>query len=69
MFDSQGGICAICGKTENNNPRMKFFCVDHCHTTGKVRGLLCQECNFFLGKLERELDNLDKFTQYIQKHA
>jgi len=67
MFNSQNGLCFICGTSENNNTRMKFLCVDHCHQTGKVRGLLCQECNFFLGKLERQLPNLERFISYLKK--
>ena len=68
MLEAQDGKCAICGATENNNKRMKYFCVDHDHSTGKVRDLLCQECNFFLGKLEKKLPIIDKFLDYLRKH-
>jgi hypothetical protein len=44
LLASQGGVCAICGK-----PPEKTLCVDHCHATGKVRGLLCRQCNWGLG--------------------
>jgi Recombination endonuclease VII len=44
LLARQGGVCAICAK-----PPEKTLCVDHCHTTGKVRGLLCRQCNFGLG--------------------
>jgi hypothetical protein len=44
LLARQGGVCAICAK-----PPEKTLCVDHCHATGKVRGLLCRQCNFGLG--------------------
>jgi Recombination endonuclease VII len=44
LLARQGGVCAICGK-----PAEKTLCVDHCHSTGKIRGLLCRKCNFGLG--------------------
>lgn len=44
MLLSQGGLCAIC-----KNPFPKTPQVDHCHTTLKVRGLLCRACNIELG--------------------
>jgi len=51
--------CNLCGTSEN-------LCVDHCHTTGKVRGCLCIRCNVVLGQYENYiLPNIDKFTQYL----
>ena len=46
MFESQGGVCKVCQKPQ---PPPKRLFVDHCHDTGKVRGLLCQWCNSMLG--------------------
>ncbi len=47
MLEKQGGGCKICGKkTPKGQGR---FHVDHCHKTGKIRGLLCQHCNIMLG--------------------
>ena len=48
MMEEQDGKCALCGV----EPQSKALHVDHCHTTGKVRGLLCGGCNRVLGFLE-----------------
>ena len=44
MLDAQDGKCAICLGTKPGG-RTEMFCVDHDHTSGAVRGLLCQSCN------------------------
>lgn len=59
MRSDQNGCCAICG-----DERDDLF-VDHCHTTGKVRGLLCPKCNTFLGWYERNADQILNFQRYI----
>jgi hypothetical protein len=46
LFERQGRVCAICRK-----PSKERLCVDHCHVTGMIRGLLCRKCNFGLGSL------------------
>jgi Recombination endonuclease VII len=46
LFERQGGVCAICRKRSKER-----LCVDHCHVTGVIRGLLCRKCNFGLGSL------------------
>ena len=51
----QNGACAICKK----KPKRRFLCIDHCHKTGKVRGLLCTQCNAALGAFGDD----PKFTQ------
>jgi hypothetical protein len=48
IYKEQKGRCKICGVEEENVPRKKLF-VDHNHTTGVVRGLLCHHCNAGLG--------------------
>ena len=57
-FDSmlflQHGRCKICGRTaEETGIQQKILCVDHDHTTGRVRGLLCRHCNIKVGWYER----------------
>lgn len=51
MLKAQGGKCAICARTEDSQ-RHKVFHVDHCHATGRVRGLLCRGCNHVLGHVQ-----------------
>ena len=46
MLDDQGGKCAIC---ETQCATERELAVDHCHKTGKIRGLLCMRCNTALG--------------------
>lgn len=42
--------------------------VDHCHTKGHVRSLLCQTCNTFLGWYEKKADTILKFQRYVENH-
>lgn len=55
LLEAQGGVCAICKKPEtikNQNGEVRSLAVDHDHSTGRVRGLLCFRCNVELGILE-----------------
>lgn len=58
-FVYQKGLCAICGMSE------KLF-VDHSHTTGLVRGLLCFKCNSGLGSFEDDIKRLEKSIDYLK---
>lgn len=54
LLADQGGVCAICGRgpgecLRSKTKRATYLCIDHCHTTGKVRGLLCHDCNLAIG--------------------
>lgn len=57
--------CACCGATEPGN---KFgWVVDHCHTTGDVRGVLCHHCNLALGNVKDSVDHLRKLISYLER--
>lgn len=59
------GRCAICGGHRGT----KALCVDHCHATGQVRGLLCNPCNRGIGFFEDNLEYLQRAIDYLQQHV
>src|SRR5262245_26753311 len=63
MLARQGGACAICKKKPDTG---KSLCVDHCHVTGMVRGLLCHKCNSVLAFGNDDLDILRAAIAYLQ---
>lgn len=67
LLQSQNYCCAICN-TPTPTGRWKVFAVDHCHTTGKVRGLLCNECNRGMGLLKDSADICMKAAIYLTSH-
>lgn len=62
MFKKQNGVCAIC---ENPPKEGKRLGVDHCHDSGDVRGLLCDDCNTGLGKFRDDPDLLNAAREYL----
>ena len=66
MYEEQNGVCAICEKPGDG--KWKKLCVDHDHKTGKVRQLLCRNCNMILGQVDDNINHLEKLTEYLQKH-
>lgn len=65
MFELQDHRCGICKKDQDLLP--KKLCVDHCHKTGKVRGLLCDICNRMLGQARDNTDVLNNAIKYLTK--
>lgn len=63
MYEEQGGVCAICGGPQASDK--KRFDIDHDHTTGEVRGLLCNNCNRGLGHLQDSVPLLKKAVEYL----
>ena len=62
---SQNGGCAICGHSEH--APNTFPVVDHCHITGRVRGLLCHHCNTLLGHSRDRPSILRKAAEYLEQ--
>ena len=60
MLEKQNHTCAICNEKPKGN-----LAVDHCHTTGKVRGLLCANCNKGLGMFKEDENRMKKAMQYL----
>jgi len=63
LLENCGGSCSICEDPfENGN-----FQVDHCHTSGKVRGLLCKPCNMGLGNFKDGPERLTRAIEYLER--
>lgn len=60
MYDAQGGVCKICKESDG-----KILNVDHCHSSGQVRGLLCNRCNKGIGNLRDNVKYLKSAIDYI----
>lgn len=73
LLAEQGGACAICELPERvidartGEPRR--LSVDHCHTTGRVRGLLCGRCNRSIGQFADDHERLMRASEYLRRAA
>lgn len=71
LFARQEGRCALC-RTDKPKGRFNVFHVDHCHETGRVRGLLCHRCNVALGALGDTPQSIAAALAYVEgrcRHA
>jgi len=64
LFVKQEGRCAICGR--HGNEIFRGLMVDHDHQTGRVRGLLCHNCNAGIGNLRDDIQILQNAIAYLQ---
>jgi hypothetical protein len=64
MVDKQNGVCAICGCTETR--KLKYLHIDHNHSTGKVRGLLCVNCNIGIGNFKENINFMKSAIKYLE---
>lgn len=63
LFELQGGVCAVC----KTSPHGKRLAVDHCHDTGRIRGLLCSNCNLGIGLLGDTAKALSLALDYLRR--
>lgn len=68
ILAEQGGRCAICHRSDPGDKRGHRWHVDHCHSTGITRGLLCSSCNLGLGKFGDDPDILERAALYLRAH-
>ena len=72
MLAEQNGICAVCHKPETRRDgtsgKVRDLAIDHDHTTGAIRALLCSSCNRGLGLFQDSADLLGKAVAYLEKH-
>lgn len=73
ILAEQKNKCAICEEPEVMSDRrwggVRRLAVDHCHATGKIRGLLCSRCNTTIGKIEESPQLLRAMFDYLHKHS
>lgn len=69
MLAEQNGVCAICLEPERFalKGNLHSLAVDHCHVTGKIRGLLCKCCNQAIGQLRDNVENLKRAIEYLSR--
>lgn len=68
IAEKQHYKCAICSSTKEKVSTKEGLVVDHCHKTGKIRGLLCHDCNILLGKAKDDLHILYMAAGYLLIH-
>jgi len=64
ILKEQNGVCLIC--QQNGHLKSGRLAVDHCHLTGKIRGLLCTRCNAAIGLLNDNISLLKKAIKYLE---
>jgi len=67
-LDEQDGCCAICG-TSHPGAGKNYFCVDHNHSDGSIRGLLCSNCNIGIGNLQDSVSLLLAAATYLNDYS
>ena len=72
ILSKQNGVCAICKQAEKERDgqrqQLLELSVDHDHKTGKVRGLLCRQCNIGIGRLQERVEILQNAIEYLLHH-
>ncbi len=70
MSKKQKGVCKLCkqSETRKHNNQTDRLSVDHHHTTGKIRGLLCYRCNLLISQFENNLELLKQILEAVPKY-
>lgn len=68
MIERCGGLCEICGRVPSEVSK-KGACVDHCHDSGRVRGILCAPCNSALGSFRDDTEVMERAILYLRNHV
>ena len=68
MYEDQQGCCLICKLPEDKHKHYGKFVVDHDHSTGKVRGLLCNHCNVLIGHAKEDIRILENSIIYLKEY-
>lgn len=67
MLEKQNNCCDICKRHKSKFKRS--LAVDHCHKTGKIRGLLCSKCNGNIGKVYESIELLQNMIDYLKLYT
>jgi hypothetical protein len=65
LLERLSGSCDNCGHDGTH----EILCIDHCHTTGKIRGVLCRGCNRSLGMLGDDIPSIERLLAYLRASA
>lgn len=71
LLVKQDNKCAICKRKESKKYKKKrayMLAVDHCHKTGKIRGLLCSACNTAIGKFGDNIQRIKETISYLRRN-
>ena len=73
MLKDQSGCCATCQRPIKfgdfvGGRRDEQAAIDHCHSSGVIRGILCCTCNLALGNIKDDLDTLARMYDYVRRH-
>ena len=68
LVDAQDGRCAICREIPEPQKHKRGFQIDHCHSTNKIRGLLCHNCNVAVGHLKEDPVRIRRLLEYVKRH-